>query len=319
MNDVSVIPQHPRVSIGLPTFNSRGSIRKTIDSILSQSYPNLEIIISDNCSTDDTHEICCQLSKNCEAIKYFRQPKNIGLMPNFEFVLKHASGDFFMWISDDDTLEPGILIQYVDFLITHSEYSLVSGQILYWFGERPLFFEKNFNMAENSRTLRAIQYYLKVVHGAMFYGLMQRELALKIPLRNRIGEDWHFVASLAYLGKVRNLDCVGYNKRLGGLSRDFKTYAGVVEASWFSADFPRIKIACDAFSDILFQSPLYKHKPIHIRFILAIACWSSIVFKYLYKEFPFIVGGKLKRLLLRQPRTHVGQLSNPLESGHSYK
>jgi glycosyltransferase involved in cell wall biosynthesis len=295
----------PRVSIGLPTFNSKGNIRNTLDSIFSQGYSNLEIIISDNCSTDDTQETCLALSKNCNAIKYYRQPRNIGLMPNFEFVLRQATGDFFMWICDDDTLEPGMLNTYVDFLIKHPHYSLVSGQILYWLGERSLFAEKNFCMEQNSPAYRVIRYYLKVVYGGMYYGLMLRKFAAKIPLRNRIGDDWHFVASMAYQGKIKNLECIGYNKKLGGLSKNFKLYASVVEATWFSADFPRVKIALDAFSDIMYQSPVYRRVSIYSRFLLALTSCAGILIKYYFKEFPFIVGGRIKRFLLRAGKSRL--------------
>lgn len=291
---------YPLVSIGIPTYNSRGKIANALQSIWQQQYPNIEIIVSDNCSDDNTEQLCACIGKDHNLfIRYYRQQRNIGLMPNFEFVLKQAAGEFFMWVADDDTLEPGILKKYVNFLLTHPEHSLVSGQILYWLGNRAIFSERNFNMEQNSRSLRVVQYYFKVVHGAMYYGLMRRRIAEKIPLQNRIGDDWHFVAALAYLGKVKNLDCVGYNKKLGGLSSSFKRYAEIIEATWFSADFPRVKIAIDAFSDILLRSPAYKNMPVYSKFLLALTSSAGILVKYYLKEYPFIIGGRIKRFFRR--------------------
>jgi len=299
------VNENPLLSIGIPTYNSGGKIKDALYSIWKQEYPNIEVIVSDNCSTDNTEELCAAMSKNHLPVKYFRQEKNIGMVANFEFVLKQATGDFFMWVADDDTLEPGILKKYIEFLVRNPDYSLVSGQILYWLDGKSVFREMNFNMEQNSRSARVIRYYFKVVHGALYYGLMQRKFAEKIPLRNRIGDDWHFVATLAYMGKIKNLDCIGYHKKLGGMSKNFKDYAEAIEATWFSADFPRIKIAMDAFSDVLFLSPVYAGMPIYARFTLATASCAGILIKYFCKEFPFIVGGKIKRFFWKEDESRI--------------
>jgi glycosyltransferase involved in cell wall biosynthesis len=285
----------PLVSIGIPTHNSNGKLLKALLSVWEQDYPNIEIIVSDNASTDNTEQLCAGLQENFVPIKYFRQPKNIGVVPNFDFVMKRASGEFFMWLCDDDTMEPGILVKYVDFLIQHPEYSLVSGQILYWMDDQSVFVEKNFSMEGQSASLRVVQFYTKVVHGAIYYGLMRTRVAQALPLRNQIANDWHFVAALAYLGKVKNLDCIGYNKSLGGLSKDFKKYAAMVKTSWFTTDFPRIQIAVDAFFEILFHSPAFSRAPLYSKFGIAVTSSVGILAKYYLTQFPFIIGGKVKR------------------------
>ena len=287
----------PLVSIGIPTYNSNGKLLKALLSVWEQDYPNIEIIVSDNSSTDNTEQLCAGLKEYFVPIKYYRQPKNIGVVPNFDFVMRHASGEFFMWLSDDDTLEPGILMKYVNFLIENPAYSLVSGQILYWMGDRHVFVEKDFNLEANWRAMRVIRFYAKVVHGAIFYGLMRTKMAQSLPLRNQIANDWHFVAGLAFLGKIKNLECIGYNKKLGGLSRDFKKYAAMVKSGWFSIDFPRIQIAVDAFSHILFHSPAYAKAPFYLKLGVAFTASAGILFKYYFTQYPFIVGGRVKRFL----------------------
>ena len=66
------------VSIGLPVYNGEKFIRNAIDSILSQSYKNFELIISDNASTDSTQEICLEYAKNDNRIKYLGKKKILG-------------------------------------------------------------------------------------------------------------------------------------------------------------------------------------------------------------------------------------------------
>ena len=286
---------YPKVSVGIPTRNSNGNIRGAIMSVINQKYPNIEIIISDDDSTDDTEELCTELSKKYPVIRYVRQKENIGLFENFDFVLEKSTGEYFMWLSDDDAFEPGIISTYVNFLQNNPDYTLVSGQILYWDKERSLFYEKDFNMEQKSKYARVVNYYFKVVHGAIYYGMMRRKTANLVPQRSRIGDDWHFVAAMAYLGKIKNLDEVGYNKRLGGTSVTFENYAEAIGASSFSAAFPRIRIAIDAFTEILFHSPVYARSPLLSRAGLAVAASSSVLASFYLKEFPFIMGGKIKR------------------------
>jgi glycosyltransferase involved in cell wall biosynthesis len=288
----------PKVTVGIPTFNSGGRIRKTLLSVLEQDYSNLEMIISDNCSSDNTQEVCSEITRHHPQVKYFRQPVNIGLVPNFEFVLKQSAGDYFMWIADDDTLEPGIITKYVDFLVNHPDYTLVSGKIVYWLNNKSLFLEPEFNFEQESSAARVVHYYFRVVYGALFYGLMPKKAAERIPLRSRIGDDWHFVAAIAYLGKIKILKCAGYNKKLGGISKDFRQYARVIGANWFSAELPHLKIAFDAFYEILFISPVYATIPVFTRLLLAASCCASLVIKHYFIDYPFIIGGKIKRSVL---------------------
>ena len=93
----------PLCSIGIPTYNRPVLLAKTLQEVLNQSYPNLEIIISDNASPDaDVAEICHQTVAIDKRIRYFRQTENIGPSANFEFVFRQATGIYFMWAADDD-------------------------------------------------------------------------------------------------------------------------------------------------------------------------------------------------------------------------
>lgn len=67
----------PRVSIGMPVFNAEKYIIAAIDSILAQTFSDFELIISDNASTDRTHEICKEYSAKDQRIHYYRNKKNL--------------------------------------------------------------------------------------------------------------------------------------------------------------------------------------------------------------------------------------------------
>lgn len=111
-----MINQNKLVSIGLPTYNRSHYIREALDSLLSQTYRNFELIISDNASTDDTQKICEEYVKKDRRIKYIKQKENIGGFENFRFVFHQARGEYFMWASDDDLWEPTFISELVSLL-----------------------------------------------------------------------------------------------------------------------------------------------------------------------------------------------------------
>lgn len=92
----------PLVSIGLPVFNGEEYLFQALQSLVEQSYMNIEILISDNASDDATWDIIQSFSALDSRIKPIRQDENIGASANYQFVLREATGDFFMWASHDD-------------------------------------------------------------------------------------------------------------------------------------------------------------------------------------------------------------------------
>jgi len=111
----------PKVSIGMPVYNGVESIRRAIDSVLSQTFLNFELIISDNNSTDATSKICREYEKKDKRIRYIKQEKNNGWFFNFKFVLDAASCEYFVWLSDDDYWESTFLEENVKVLDSKSD------------------------------------------------------------------------------------------------------------------------------------------------------------------------------------------------------
>jgi glycosyltransferase involved in cell wall biosynthesis len=90
------------VCIGLPVYNGGKFLKNTLDSLLSQTLTNFDLIISDNASTDETQNICQEYAKNDKRIQYYRQPKNIGVISNHKFVLAKSKQKYFQWVAADD-------------------------------------------------------------------------------------------------------------------------------------------------------------------------------------------------------------------------
>ena len=109
-----------KLSIGLPVYDGEKFLQKCLDSLLSQTFSNFELIISDNASTDNTSKICQEYSKKDKRIRYIRQENNIGLLPNFNFVLQQAKNEFFMWIGVDDYILPDYVKKNMEILASNS-------------------------------------------------------------------------------------------------------------------------------------------------------------------------------------------------------
>lgn len=98
-------PSRPLVTIGLCTYNRADSyLREALQSAVDQTYPNLEIVVSDNGSVDHTEELVRGF--NDPRIRYFKQERNLGVNPNFNFALEQAKGAYFLLLHDDDRIDP---------------------------------------------------------------------------------------------------------------------------------------------------------------------------------------------------------------------
>jgi glycosyltransferase involved in cell wall biosynthesis len=111
----------PRLTVGLPVHNGERFLRQSLDALLSQTFNDFELIISDNASTDSTPEICASYARRDPRIRYVRQPVNIGSAPNHNAVVALARGEYFKWASDDDLYGADLLGACVAELDAHSE------------------------------------------------------------------------------------------------------------------------------------------------------------------------------------------------------
>ncbi len=129
--------QRGLVSIGLPTYNRAALLRHSLDSLLAQTYKDFELIISDDGSTDNTQQLCEEYSAYDKRVRYIRHPKNIGHVINFEYVVRQARGEYFMWGGDDDLWDKRFIEKLVAALEANPRASLAvsSYQRVYSDGE----------------------------------------------------------------------------------------------------------------------------------------------------------------------------------------
>lgn len=91
------------VSVGVPVRNGAPELDAALTSIRGQTHENLEILVSDNRSSDDTAAICARHADADPRIRVHRQPQPLTVVDNFRFVAERAGGEYFMWAAHDDT------------------------------------------------------------------------------------------------------------------------------------------------------------------------------------------------------------------------
>lgn len=111
----------PPLTIGLPVYNGEGHVGATLDDIAGQSFGDFNLIISDNASTDRTSEICRDYAARDPRIRYHRNPRNLGLAPNFNRVFELCDTRYFKWICHDDRHASTFLERCIDVLERDSQ------------------------------------------------------------------------------------------------------------------------------------------------------------------------------------------------------
>jgi len=106
----------PLVSVGMPVYNGERHLRAAVESILGQTFQDLELIISDNASTDGTEGICREFVSRDHRVRYYRNPKNLGAPENVNAVFRRATGRYFKWAAANDECDPRFIEACVEVL-----------------------------------------------------------------------------------------------------------------------------------------------------------------------------------------------------------
>lgn len=165
----------PLVSVGMPVYNGAATIVEAIESILGQTYENIELIISDNASSDQTSEICSGYAQHDARVRYIRQETNIGAYQNFKFCLEQARGSYFMWASADDYRSPDCVAFYVErigtaggFFSTYAVFDRVTDKVDVM--SIPM-------LSSDQSKPSAVRAFLAMHRTAMIYGLFKTSVA----------------------------------------------------------------------------------------------------------------------------------------------
>lgn len=99
----------PTVSVIIPVYNRQNLISESILSALSSDYDNFEVIVTDNCSTDNTYEICVSLAAKHPCLRVFQNHTNLGPVENWRRAAQHATGEYLKILFSDDLTDPSFI------------------------------------------------------------------------------------------------------------------------------------------------------------------------------------------------------------------
>ncbi len=207
----------PLISVGIPVYNGERFLRRAIDALLGEGLgSDLEIIISDNASSDGTQQICESYASKHDTVHYSREPLNRGAAFNYNRVLAMSRGRYFKWNAHDDFIRPGYFKEVLAELQDHvdavgvftnavyvddagheiSDIASTAPGLTKWRGAR----------VEQAGKLLDLLFDDGQVAMAFAMGLYRADKLREIPqLGNYYGADWVIALELVLAGEVRYL------------------------------------------------------------------------------------------------------------------
>jgi glycosyltransferase involved in cell wall biosynthesis len=193
----------PLLSVGLAVYNGERYIHEAINSILSQSFTDFELIISDNASTDNTRIICLDYASKDKRIRYRRNDRNIGGANNENLTFHLSQGKYFRWAAHDDICLPTLFEKCVhvletdqDVILAHSIFNEIDNNGKY-------IRTVNRNKATSNRSSSRFRELIGWDHNCEeLYGIIRSDVLRKTKLQlNYTDSDRTLLCELALYGK----------------------------------------------------------------------------------------------------------------------
>lgn len=245
----------PKVSLGLPVYNGENYLRHALESLTGQTLSDLEIVISDNASTDGTEAICREFAARDARVSYFRQPSNIGAGPNYNAVFHASRGQYFKWAAHDDYLDSEAIEVCAAALDADGETVLSHPRLVDVDADGEILGE--FNRGTFGLGPAADRFFqvIQIGHNcAEVFGLTRRAALLRTGLiRDYTDSDRTLLGELALMGRLRQVDGARFFRRIHGSKSDrvYRTYHE--RAAWFNPknEGKLVLSACNQLRDLL--------------------------------------------------------------------
>lgn len=290
----------PLVSVGIPTYNRPEGLRRTLQCITKQTYKNLEIIVSDNCSsTDKTICIINEFIKKDKRIVFFRQAVNIGASGNFNFVLSQATGEFFKWLADDDWIDLNYIECCINFLTINNDYIAAYGCAkIYNNNDEYVLEDAKISLEQPDATLRVKFFFNTILYNGTFYGVIRKDNLQILKLTNKLADDWLIVARIAFKGKIKLLENTNCYLTQGGASQSFENLIKTLGLPTYIKHIPYLTVCVNIFKEILWDSKVYNELNYLKKLELSLRC-SIIIWRR------YNVWGELKKVFRKVLRKIV--------------
>lgn len=246
------------VTIGIPTYMRPQQLERAVRSALAQDHGRIEVLVSDNASPDPAVErLGSRFARADARVRFVRQPENLGSVRNFQWLLEAASGDYFMWLSDDDWIDPNYVTRCLQELRQHSGVVLVGGLARYYQGGKFTVSERPYDLRSSRPGERVISYFSRVTLNGILFGLARRSDLLPIGFPPGLGGDWMLVAALAARGRVVTLGDVHVHRSIEGSSADIEGLARSFGMRRVGETQAHVRIASRVWREIAVAAPAF--------------------------------------------------------------
>ncbi len=236
--------QPPSLTIGLPVYNGAKYLEAAVESVLSQSYADFELIISDNASADDTEAIGRALCGRDARVTYRRNERNLGLDGNFNLLVPLARGRLFKWATSDDLLRPGYLDRCVaaidadpSVVLAYPRTEFVDGE-----GKRLDRADPGWHLVSDDPAVR-LRYAIGATHFVnAALGVIRTDALRRTHLLSAYsGGDFRLMAELSLLGKFVEIPDPLYVRRLHTGSTGGNTGNSTWQRRYWSGSRPTVR------------------------------------------------------------------------------
>lgn len=253
--------EHPLVSIIIPLYNEELFLEETLQGVLAQQYPNIEILIADNNSKDNSAAICRKLTQNDPRVSFFQHDKNIGAHGNHLFLFEQSKGKYIIFTSGHDKWSGNYIEENMRSL-AENPHAVIAYGTPQWIDHNGKCFDK-FAGWYDTRGLTPIARYFTVFWGKPnpILGLIKRQYLPKLEGYGFAGADMVLLCDLALQGEFIHTDNTVFYRRQNRTPESheqrlerYKSADMQISTSSFERLFPLIWLPIELFKTVLFSS-----------------------------------------------------------------
>jgi glycosyltransferase involved in cell wall biosynthesis len=288
----------PLVSIGMPVFNGENYLAEAVESILGQTFQDLELIIADNASTDGTPDLCHSFAKRDKRVRYYRFAANGGAALNYNRCVALARGRYFKWAAHDDVCEPAFIERCVEefragptsVVIVYPKSRFIDEQ------SRPLDeYDRSMDTSESSPHRRVARVVSTVNMAHPVFGLFRIDALRRTRLIDSfIASDYVLLVEVALLGQIHEVPETLFLRRAHPRMSRVANKTRSEVAGWFDPTIRTRRLHLPTRWRLLIEYGRSVHRLIPDR-RERLMCYASIVLTYAERRVR-VVGGRYRRI-----------------------
>jgi glycosyltransferase involved in cell wall biosynthesis len=287
----------PRITIGLPIYNNERNVAESLTSLLGQTYGDFVLLVCDNASTDRTGEIVQEFARRDARVVYHRNPRNIGMFPNFNRVFELTKTPYLKWATGDDYWSPQFLAEALPIIEADASIGAVYPKATFvdFSGKTLSLYEDKVQSLQDDPVarFRTVLDNIRRVH--VHLGLLRTSMIARTRLFGAYqGGDISFVADMALYGKLHEMPERYFFRRFHEESSSWNRHDAAHQAKRFNpgnskgGKFDYVRLYSDYFIRVIRSDLSAAQKAAAVNYLTHRTYWDREV---LYRD----IGAGLRR------------------------